>query len=884
LKTITLTDYAGSDATGVADLSAGKIAAYDFSLSPSENQQLGSSFSRVGTPSAVYDLMINPTNTTGSFNPFYYEPVRQALNYIVQRDYFVNNILGGLGIEALSPYAGEPDTLVVSNVTAQDQAFLQDSITLANQTIYPTLTAAGAYLLNGVWYYNKLPVVVYPFIRTDDPIRNEYGSFLSSQLQKLGFTVNQVTGDLSKEISVVYGANPANDSTPWSILPESWGAPYGYYDEGLAGGLGTTVDGYSAWTGNFLAMGTFNTTAQQQPLLTAQAKQDDTVGFNLITGNFSSLAQRDALLQQLVSLGINMSTRIWIATGLAPYVYNPSLVSGVTANFVQDPILNFISYLTMTSSSGSVTIGARHISEGAINPIAGDTDAYSASLWAGLSMPNFYQQGSTGYDFPIGVNLQVVSANPTPTVAVPTGTGGAIVYNATAGAFKAVTAGTMSKLDVIANFGPTMSNTKWSDGQPLTMDDLLEQIMMLGATATSGSADTFVPSSTTSVFDSTAGAVYAPDLGVDVAFKVLNSTSLEFYSNFYYPDTNFAALTAMSDFFPLGYAINAGNMVPWGLYEAMAQQVATGKAAWSSATAGSTGLPWLSLGGGQQAADTSGIASELTSLGSYVPPQFAQVTALTGVDVTPSAADASGNYSAANSFYSTNGNLMISDGPYYVSSWSTVAPATLVMKPNPSFAATSVIPSQMFAPSSTTSVSTSNVPAHLMAGQSVSVTALSTVLGSTTSTPSAGINVTVQFWGATGDVAQVRGVSGSGGTFTFSVPTVPAGSYTMVVYGYSSSSTLVNPTKTSVLVLSPTTSSSSTGSSSSSSSSSSSGTGVATTTTSSSGGISTGTLELIAGVVIVIIVIAAIGIVLTRRRPAPTTSSTTTTTTTTPPP
>src|ERR1017187_10284864 len=105
LSQITYVDYGGSDASGVADLQANKIDAYDFALTPSAAQSLPSSYSQYVAPSSIYGLYVNPQNTTGNtgqFNPFYFQKVRFALNYVIDRNYFGQTIEGGNFIQCVS--------------------------------------------------------------------------------------------------------------------------------------------------------------------------------------------------------------------------------------------------------------------------------------------------------------------------------------------------------------------------------------------------------------------------------------------------------------------------------------------------------------------------------------------------------------------------------------------------------------------------------------------------------------------------------------------------------------------------------------------------------------------------------------------------------------
>ncbi len=293
LSSITLSDYNGNDQSGAADLAAGKIAAYDYALTPSELSQLNSSFSKISAPSSLYDLLLNPVNTTFGFNPFQFETVRQAVNYVVDRNYFVDNLLGGFGIPALSAFAGQPDMLTVANTTARYSSFSQYSLALANQSIYGTLISKGAQLSssgssgNKTWMYNGQPVTIYLVQRIDDPTRDTYAGFLASQLQDLGFTVDTVQATLTKANTLVYGSDPHNAT--WSVYPESWGAVYLYYDEGLPASFGSTEGGVAPFSDNIgLTMGNYNDTAYEQSDLIRQGNQADQISSALFGGNFNS--------------------------------------------------------------------------------------------------------------------------------------------------------------------------------------------------------------------------------------------------------------------------------------------------------------------------------------------------------------------------------------------------------------------------------------------------------------------------------------------------------------------------------------------------------------------------------------------------------------------
>ncbi|MDA4135086.1 MAG: ABC transporter substrate-binding protein, partial [Thaumarchaeota archaeon] len=269
LNTITLTDYGGNDQTGVSDLVAGKILAYDFAVTPTEASTVPSNFQQFKTPAAWYGLEINPTNTADGFNPLQFQQVRFALNYLVGRSYFVGTLLGGNGIPTYSVFGGEPDELVTSTATAVD-ANITDSITIANSTIYSALIAQGATFKSTAtpqWSYKGQPIVISIFDRTDDPVRHAYDGYLAAQLQKVGFQVTLIPGTLATAETAVYGTDPVNAT--WDIYPASYGFTYSYYDEGFAELYAPIAGAIPASSSEGLAFGAFNDTAREQPATVA---------------------------------------------------------------------------------------------------------------------------------------------------------------------------------------------------------------------------------------------------------------------------------------------------------------------------------------------------------------------------------------------------------------------------------------------------------------------------------------------------------------------------------------------------------------------------------------------------------------------------------------
>ncbi|MDG6905365.1 MAG: hypothetical protein JRN20_06240 [Nitrososphaerota archaeon] len=852
LSSITYVDYGGSDASGVADLQANKIDLYDFALTPSAAQSVGSSFNQYTAPASTYGLYVNPQNTSasGAYNPFYFQQVRFALNYLIDRSYFGQTIEGGNFVPCISAVCAEPDSVTVagamagfSNVTYNFQ--------FANQTIFNTLIAQkGVTYTNHQYSYNGKPIVLQLFERTDDPIRLAFMQYLNTQLQNVGFQTKLTPGTLSDAYTVVFGSDPVNGT--FDIYPASNGQIWGYYDSNAINFYSCYYEDLPAsdsygpnWIGNW-----DNTT--EQALTVQYLNQADKAAIPLLNSNFSTIAQRASLLSNLSYYGVLSSVYIMLGTSLAPYAAS-SAVTGVTPNFLQDPFSNYQNIMTMqvsasgsSGTAGALKMGVRHITNGAVNPIGGDDDSYSDNMQQAGALPLYGYGPSTGYPYSTGMSYVIKGNSFAGNISVPTS---AIMFDGASNQWVHVASGTTAQDDVVVDVGNLLSHTTWGDGQPVTLADLLYQYVMAASVISKGNP----------VYDS-GGAekgIYSTEISQVAGISVINSTAVEIYTtNTFFPDANIAAIGAITDVLsPTGYAgyTNGLGMTPWQMYYAMSQVVINKQAAWSTATATADKLPWLSL---LNPTDVANVKAALSAAGSTIPPAITQLQSLTGQNWVTSSTASTG-YQAAINFINTNGVAVISDGPFYISQYSaSTSPAFLVMKPNTGFNAGGIANPNLFA-QSVVLTATSTPPAVITPGSTFTVTVLQTPNGakSSTSTPASGANVIVQLV-ANGQVKSSQNLTtSSSGTVTVQIPsTLAPGTYLVNIYSQSSTSKLVNPVVQSITVTSATGGSSTTSSSSNTSSS--------TTSPSSN-------YALIAGVVVVVIIIVGLGLYMMRRGKSP---------------
>jgi peptide/nickel transport system substrate-binding protein len=845
---ITFISYNGNDANGILAFEHGQIAFYAYSVPPSEYTSLPPGAKAYLMPATYYDVLVNPLNTTFGFNPFQFQEVRFALNFIVNRTFFVDNILHGYGIPSITLYAGEQCVLHIQNTLAK-YAYIHYNFTYANETIYKVLTAHGAQYVNGKWYYDGKPITVYVFVRTDATVRSEYAQYFISQLEKLGFTVQEIQGNLQKEISMVYGSDPAN--TTWDILIEAWGGTYGYYDAGLIEGLYSTFGSSAPFTSYYgLSFGTFNDSKYESPLLLKEANEIDNWSLTLIQSEFTNAAQYYQLVNDIVNVGINMSVRIGLGISLTPQ-YVLSNINGVYPNYAQGSLLNFQTYLSIINGSyPNVTIGVRYLTQGAANPGAGFTDAYTDEIATALFTPAALTVPGSGYPVPYIYSFKIVNMTPNAVVPVPSN---ALWWNPAKQQVTYVPSNTTAQMAVIYNLAPLFNNDKWADGQNITLADIIYQYII---------ASEMSLNSSNPIYDSVTSSAYGPSLQTIKGFKIINSTAIEIWGNDWFFDPTEAAVSLFGSFNPLGYALAGGGYFPWQVYVGMKDVVAEGKAAWSQSAAQSKGIDWLNL---VSPTDVGYILSALenASTSGYIPNSLIQVEKLSNMTLVTQQQATSG-YKAAISFIQTYDNALIGDGPFILVAWNPSAspPFAKIVK-NPYF---HLVPMQQALLMPMTYSISFNVPPTVTAGEVLNGTVRGTPAGSSQASPVANVTVYLELLHPNGSIIfSTQEMTNNQGQFTFSIPkNLSSGSYILTIAAYQNTSILINPMEVSLVVLPPVTTTSSTTSSTTTTTFST--TSVQTSSSSATSTTSSGINIGLIGAVVAIIIIVIAAVALLRRR------------------
>ena len=246
---------------------------------------------------------VGPEYGDGELNPFSDPKIREAVNWLIDRDYVVQEIYGGLAVPKFLPITSAfPDyARYVDTVRALEAkyAYNEDK---AKQVIEEEMKKLGAEMVDGKWTYNGNPVVIKFVIRTEDE-RKETGDYIANQFEKVGFTVDRMYKNRTEASALWIRTDPAEGQ--WTVYTGGW--------------ITTAIDRDQG--GNF----SFFYTPRGIPVPLWQAYQPspefDEVALKLENNDFATMEERGELFRKAMELALEDSVRVWIVDQLAfsPY-------------------------------------------------------------------------------------------------------------------------------------------------------------------------------------------------------------------------------------------------------------------------------------------------------------------------------------------------------------------------------------------------------------------------------------------------------------------------------------------------------------------------------------------------------------------------------------
>ncbi len=571
-----------------------------------------------------YGLLLNPYDGNQTFNPFSIKEIRFAMNFLIDRNFIVNNILKGFSNPIVEPYG--PTSPEYHNVLpVVDPLKIRYDITLATKSIKDSMTKAGAVMdQTGKYTQNGKPVLVKILIRNDDLIRKAFGDFVASEIEKVGFTVMKEYGDLTKANRVVYGSNPAD--LEWNIYTESYiSSSFSRYNP-------TTVSQmYAPWFGNM--------PGSQNPGFWQYSNSTiDDLTQNLVFNNFTSETERNHLLQQAESIGLQEAVRLFFARSFDPYI-SSSKISGLINDYSAGIAnkLSLLNAIKQDTTNSTLNIGMKEVYQGAWNNVKGCADFYCRIIYSLITDTPTISNPYSGDPEPSRNQwTHLVSKGPTDRVIVPSD---AITWNPHNQSWdknKNQSNSALSKVTMQPLF------SKWHNGETMDKYDLMYSYYF----PFEWSTDTKNADKT---FDAEYSSLVFPTLSLIKGIKFYDNSTFDTYVDLWHYDKKL--VPSYGTLWP---------SEPWEITSATERLVADNKLAYSKSEANIKQIDQLSL---NLPVQSELIKQELIKMSNekYIP------NALKGL---VSSEYALKRYQSSIDWINTHHNAVIGNGPYYLQTFN----------------------------------------------------------------------------------------------------------------------------------------------------------------------------------------------------------------------
>jgi peptide/nickel transport system substrate-binding protein len=577
----------------------------------------------IQAPATTLSLVLNPAPAPeGQLNPFSLKPVRQAVQYLIDRDFIAGTIYQGRALPMLSHVSPiDYDELTVFEALVRSG--IRHDPEYARAAIAAEMEAAGAALVNNQWAFDGRPIALKFVIRVEDE-RRDTGDLVRAALEGAGFLVQPVYQQFGPATLAVYASDPR--TFEWHLYTEGWGrSAADRYD------FGTINQMYAPWLGNMPGWLETGFWQYENPDL-------DAIGQQIYRGEFASKDERDELYRQMTGMGLDESVRLWLVTALQSFPVRDD-VQNLTEDVVGGPKSPFSLREAFVPDAPELRVGHYWVwtDRTTWNPVGGLGDVYSADIYKNLVDAPILNHPFTGLPIPFRASWETETAGPDGTLAVPET---AVRWDAQAKQWAPVGPGVTAVSKVTYDYSKFFG-APYHHGPAISPADLfyaLHQSYEIAYDEEKLQIETAL------------GATSRPLLETFKGFELLEDDRFVVYVDFWHFEEPYIA----------SYATAGGVGTPWELLAAMDDVVfAQRRGAYSDTTAARFSVPWLSL---VTESDARLIDRTLRRFlaEEVVPPGVFEVNGRTLV--TPE--DARARYEAAQAWFDRTGMLVISNGPF----------------------------------------------------------------------------------------------------------------------------------------------------------------------------------------------------------------------------
>jgi peptide/nickel transport system substrate-binding protein len=639
--------------SAVTRLIAGDIDVYAQSSSNAEAFKAATDggLALVNSYGSYNDLTFNTygpvfTESTGGLNPFAVREVREAMNWLLDRNYIVQEIMGGLAIPKYFPITGGfPDYAKYIDVARELEAKYAYDVDKATEVISAEMEKLGATKnAEGKWTFNDAPVTLIILIRVEDE-RRQIGDYVANQLEAIGFTMDRQY-KTSAEASPLWVRGNVADGL-WHLYTGGWITTAVDRDQG---------DNFEFF---FSPRSDYSfTTLWQNYQLTEEQLELFT---RLANNDFTTLDERKELFSQALRAGIETSNRLWLVDRLSYSPYDPTVeVAADLAGGISGSSLQAFTLRYKDVEGGELTYAMADVLTEPWNGVAGsnwiydsvprnytDSSATVADPFTGLTLPNHITSAAITVQegLPVGVTLDWVTLEFAPTIEVP---GDAWSdWNAEdqvwiTAAEKFPEGATAKVKSVVTYRSDLYEALTWHDGSPMSAADFVMALIIPFDAAKEGSP----------IYDESQAGNLESFLTSFKGYRITSTDPLtvEFYSDNYALD----AENNVTTFWPnYGYGVH-----PWQSMAIGYLAEAAGELAFSADKAEANEVEWMSFISGPS---LDILRAKLTEAKGkpFIPYPKVMTSFLTEAEVDL-------RYANLEEWYTRQGHFWVGVGPYYL--------------------------------------------------------------------------------------------------------------------------------------------------------------------------------------------------------------------------
>ena len=636
--------------SALTQITAGAIDIYANGLSSKDLPAIKDAGVSYSTSSGLYyDILYNPAGpefTDGRFNPFSNRKIREATNWLFDRDYINQEVYAGGGLAKFFAITTQfPDYADLADVARKLESFYAYNFDKAKEVITAEMEGMGATLVDGKWMYKDAPVTLVYIIRNDsDGTRIPIGEYTAAQFEALGFTVDRQMKKGSEASPIWIGSDPIEGQ--WHLYTAAWSA--------------TVLDRDQS---NIFQEMYLDSSAQGIPAFLDNVSDPEfkELGDRLATADFATLQERHDMMARALELSLQDSLQVFLIDGkqFTPYVNGmvatADLAAGIEGAQIYPYTLRFAD-----QEGGTVRWATQDLFAEPWNPIAGSNWAFDQGAiratqsgdimydpYTGLLWPLRIEKADVVVKegLPVGKTLDWVTLEFAPEITVPADAW--IDWDAANQVF--VTVGEKNPEGLTALRKTTLTypadlfeTVKWHDGANLSVADFVFGMIMTFDRAKPESA----------IYDPQAEPQFLPFQENFRGFKIVSTQPLviEYYSDTYTLD----AELNIPLMFPT-YTFGEGS---WDTMAVANAAEAGGELAYSVDKALEKEIEQTSFIGGPSLEilakylDTA-IADKAIP---YAPTMSAYLTA----------DEAVARYEALKAWFGEHNNFMVGTGPYFV--------------------------------------------------------------------------------------------------------------------------------------------------------------------------------------------------------------------------